>query len=164
MTARRSPTGYAGSQYDGIDDALEDLQVDEPDAFGLGREDAMPGWYALSSGHAGVVAYTRSGSLIYGLRLHLINMIFNGGERGTDLVSGRAPKAPAPYRDLHTFAPVAPEVGDPDAAVTWEWCIRCGVMRLAGRYFRPGRHQRKTMHGEVEIPPCLPIEIPKGTK
>lgn len=149
--------GYAGSVYTDIDDALEDIQIDDPDDYHR-LDGPMAGWFAVSTGNQGTIAYTRSERLAYSIRLCLINAVFNHNERGEDLDKHMPRK---PKKRKHTFAPVAPELVDGgDAgngeAVVWEWCIRCGVLRLGDEHFVPGPKQSETLRAAEHIPLCPP--------
>lgn len=48
----------------------------------------------------------------------------------------------------HEYTPLAREESDEtcdDDAETWEWCIRCGTLKLGEQIFEPGPHQKKTI-------------------
>lgn len=51
----------------------------------------------------------------------------------------------------HKFTDLAPEAteGYEDAAL-WEWCIRCGALRLEKAIFLPGDHQFPEIMSESE--------------
>lgn len=44
----------------------------------------------------------------------------------------------------HEFFDIAPEAGDEDGLM-WEWCIRCGRLKLGGEIFTPGPTQSPTI-------------------
>ena len=48
-----------------------------------------------------------------------------------------------------SFTALAPESCEDDAA-NWEWCIRCGKLRLGNLTFVPGAHQKKVIVAEEE--------------
>lgn len=50
---------------------------------------------------------------------------------------------------LHEWTPLAPEMGSEPHEI-WEWCIRCGWLRLGTQVFRPGEHQKVAIIAEED--------------
>ena len=50
----------------------------------------------------------------------------------------------------HEFTRIAPEIteDDPDDCAIWEWCIRCGVLKLDDQIFKSGPHQKLVIVAE----------------
>jgi len=59
----------------------------------------------------------------------------------------------------HVFAKIAPEANDEELSTkylnVWQWCIRCGVLKLGTLYFEPDTKQTLTIQPVTRRPPCL---------
>ena len=49
----------------------------------------------------------------------------------------------------HEFTPLALE-SDNEDALTWEWCIRCGALKLGHEIFSPGQQQKPVIVPDEE--------------
>jgi len=60
----------------------------------------------------------------------------------------------------HVFAKIAPEANDEELSAkylnVWQWCIRCGVLKLGRKYFVQGLKHKPTLQGLRKAPPCVP--------
>lgn len=61
-----------------LDDALEDVAVHWPGSWTNAATDALPDWWAVSTGEHGIVAYFAEESDAFAFRLDLINRWLNG--------------------------------------------------------------------------------------
>lgn len=63
------------------------------------------------------------------------------------------PATCTPTSSRHVFTSIAPEDADISDKYkdTWKWCIRCGVLRLGQKYFRPSPYQKRTINDENTI-------------
>jgi hypothetical protein len=57
----------------------------------------------------------------------------------------------------HTFTAITVE----DGSTEWEWCIRCGALRLNKEIMRPGSNQTKTVRGSVHATECPASKTPR---
>jgi len=64
------------------------------------------------------------------------------GSCGLDHPSSKP--CPKPKTHKHRFTAIAPEYPYPDAKI-WQWCIRCGTLKLGSEKFSPGAHQKATI-------------------
>ena len=46
----------------------------------------------------------------------------------------------------HRFTTIAPE--GRNSVRTWQWCIRCGCLKLGREVFSPGEHQKATIKAD----------------
>jgi len=44
----------------------------------------------------------------------------------------------------HKFAPIAEEMNQ-DGGLIWQWCIKCGRLKLGNEIFTYGSHQKNTI-------------------
>lgn len=53
----------------------------------------------------------------------------------------------------HVFTPIAPEVDSFNHVYpcVWNWCIRCGCLKLNKEIFKPGGKQNKVLISEKEF-------------
>lgn len=70
----------------------------------------------------------------------VVEEVYNASEDNTSPLDVEFPPC------MHEFTPIAPECGDDDDdQEIWEWCIRCGVLKLGAATFTPGAHQEPTI-------------------
>jgi hypothetical protein len=50
----------------------------------------------------------------------------------------------------HNWTEIAPELSDDDDGEVWEWCIRCGALKLGSEIFYSGKDQKKVIESSKE--------------
>jgi hypothetical protein len=55
----------------------------------------------------------------------------------------------------HEFTDIAPETSNEKDALIWEWCIRCGCLKLGEQIYSPGKHQKSTIVFDITDDSCV---------
>ena len=170
MSGSWDPIGYLRDKYgetrpveDWPDEAFEEILEDDPLAIGVPAIAVRVG------------TWPREKRAIYHARNAIAGILFNvlaqdcanlcgDSERDRHWIAGRIAKKLTRVCD-HEFAEIAMETtddgvafGEADGRLPWEWCIRCGILRLGRDLYRPGPHQSKAITSNVPQGPRVPSE------